>query len=283
MRFLPDRSGQIALSLALLAFPLVIAMGSALDYGMLVRARSGLQTALDSATLAAAAKQGNLDPEATKSFFKLNGSLNGVTIVKTSFAKQSDGTVAGAVTATVPAVFMKILRRKDYTVKLVSTAQGTFPVTVTDVNVNLDSGQGTYDKDVYFLIRNASSGKIVKQAYSMYYDYYFDSTANSWKAKYGMVPGFKPLSWDIGEYVTLATVVYVDNVGLGRRINPVVLYLDGPGAAYYVRGNGDCTAASGRKLYWEDTSDPRGDYMDLVMTVTCKQSKSGTVSVRLTK
>lgn len=278
-----DGSGQIALSMALLALPLVIATGSALDYGMLVRARSGLQTALDSATLAAAAREGAMDPDVAKRYFQLNGSLEGVTILKTSFDKQSDGTVAGAVTATVPAVFMRILRRKDYTVKVSSTARGTFPVTITDVNVNLDSGQGTYDKDVYFLIRNASSGRIVKQAYAMYYDYYYDSTAKQWTAQWGMVPGFKPMSWGIGEYATLATVVYVDDVGLGRRVNPVILYMDARDSGSFVRATGDCTTTSGRKLYWEDMRDTRGDYMDLVMTVTCKQSKSGTVNVRITK
>lgn len=116
-----DMRGQITLSLALMVLPICLTASSALDYGMVLRARSALQSSLDSASLAATAtRDGSLAPGVAQSYFVLDGSLEGVTIQSITFKKLSSGAIEASVTATVPAMFMRIVRGKDYTITLTS-------------------------------------------------------------------------------------------------------------------------------------------------------------------
>lgn len=52
-RLLSDRGGQTAIALALLALPMIVAMGGSVDYTLAAARRSGLQAATDAAALAA--------------------------------------------------------------------------------------------------------------------------------------------------------------------------------------------------------------------------------------
>lgn len=54
-RFLTNRTGNFALNMALAMFPIMAAVGLAIDYNAMSQARSDLQNYLDSAVLAAAA------------------------------------------------------------------------------------------------------------------------------------------------------------------------------------------------------------------------------------
>jgi Flp pilus assembly protein TadG len=276
-----DIKGQITLSVALLVLPLVIATGSAIDYGLLVRAKSSLQLALDSATLAAAAKQGELSSDVARSYFELNGNLRGVTISKVGFEKQDDGTVAGSMTASVPAIFMKILRRKDYTIRLASTAKGTFPTYIGNLQLAANSAKGAYDKDVYYYARDAS-GKITNTSLQLFYDYNYTPDTGRWNASWGRSPGAPTFQWGKGESVGIMVVVYVDPSGRGERINPDVMTTDDADQYDFLKITGDCSDR-GLVLSWEDTRDRYGDYEDFVMTLTCSIEKSGHVDVRLVK
>ncbi len=276
-------SGQITVSMALIALPLSLAVGSALDYGMLVRAKSGLQLALDSATLAAAAKQGNLQPELARGYFALNGTLEGVTISSIDFQKQKDGTVQGTVTATVPAVFARILRRKDYTVHVTSSAKGVFAQDNLDMKLTADFAQGIYDKEIYYFAREPD-GQIKTSALALRYDYrsQYDSVAKRWLNWSGRPADAKLFQWE-GRFaaIGLAMVVYVDNSGRGERINPYVILSDTPNAVYFMKRSGYCDNPQGMKIYWEETGDRFGDYRDFVTTFTCAFSRIGVTNVRL--
>jgi len=52
--FLKDKSGNIAVNIALLGIPLMLSAGAAIDYSQLARKQSSLQNVTDSAALAVA-------------------------------------------------------------------------------------------------------------------------------------------------------------------------------------------------------------------------------------
>lgn len=279
--FLRNVSGQITLSFALLALPLCLTAGSALDYGMLVRARTALQSALDSATLAAAAKEGTLDPAVAKRYFSLNGTLETVRIDTVEFTKSDDGSVTGKVTATIPAVFMKIVRSKDYKVTLTSSAKGTFPVTQMFFSLTMLSAKGSYDKVLYWTAVTPA-GQVLRSWPAYDYDYYYDDVTKSWKSRWVQVPD-SGNTWKKGEGVGVQLVSYVDNVGLGRRINPDVMNLYGADNYNYVKASSSCTTTQGMTMYWEETHDPRGDFKDMIVNLKCIFKKVGPTTVGLTK
>lgn len=277
-----NASGQITLSIALLALPLCLAAGSALDYGMLLRAKSGLQSAIDSATLAAAAKQGVLDDREARSYFAMNASLSGITVEEIHFTKQDDGTVAGNVTAKVPAMFMRILRRSDYIVRLKSSARGVFPTYHTRLVLSAVSAKGPYDKDIYFTILDPS-GRILRKAVALYYDYTYNPVTRAWTGKWGPTPMASDFQWKPGEDVGLMMVVYRDKTGLGQKVNPDVMTSEDADYDTFVKFSGYCNVGAGMNINWEDSRDRFGDFKDFVTTMTCAAEKVGGTNVRLTK
>ncbi len=77
LRFLSARSGNVALSISLLLVPMLLAVGAAVDYTSLNRARSAMQNAADSAALAAAAADEELSKaelrKLVRKYFVANG------------------------------------------------------------------------------------------------------------------------------------------------------------------------------------------------------------------
>ncbi len=262
--FRSSSSGQITFSLALVSVPLILTIGSAIDYGMLLRARSSLQQALDSATLAAAAKDGTLNPQTARSYFVLNGTLSGVTLGRIDFTKTSDGTVIGTATASVPAVFMKIVRKGDFNVRLTSKANGV-PESKQRNLIGVHSAKGIYDIEIYFYAQNAA-GAITNRMLFMTYDYSLDPKTGKGTSSLTKNPNIGNFTVPLGSIYGTMLIVYLDTSGRGQRINPDVLRSEAPEAErrFYVKTTGDCWSSSAMTFFWEVTRDPFGDYRDAV-------------------
>ena len=77
LKFLGTRDGNVALSVGVLAVPLLLSAGAAIDYSSLVRVRSAMQNAADSAALAAAAADEHLGQDELKTLVKTYFGANG--------------------------------------------------------------------------------------------------------------------------------------------------------------------------------------------------------------
>ncbi len=115
-RFLTNRTGNFALNMALAMFPIMAAVGLAIDYNAMSQARSDLQNYLDSAVLAAAAPDVKDRKGAGAEFLKasveghydLFGSKAAAAGITPVFAVVGD-TVVGDVSYDVPLTFAAVL------------------------------------------------------------------------------------------------------------------------------------------------------------------------------
>lgn len=145
-RFVHDRRGNIAVIFALSCVPLITAVGCAVDYSMATRVRSKLQSAADSAAVAAvsqkspgfvaaAAMTGNGSVAAGVS--DANGVFDGnigqtpgmTNLSRISTVTKSGITVTASVqySANVPVTFMKVLGHQKLTVSGSSNASASLP------------------------------------------------------------------------------------------------------------------------------------------------------------
>ncbi len=282
LHYARNASGQITLSLALVALPLCLTIGSAIDYGMLMKTRSALQDALDSATLAAAAKSGMLDDATARSFFKKNSSLDAVTVNAINFTKNADGTVTGHLTATVPAIFMRIVRTRDYTIRTQSSAKGVFPTKLTSASLTIVDAKGAYDKEIYFYTKNAA-GTITSKTLALSYDYTYVPSTGGWSKRWTPRRGTS-YTVTVGPYDSYGVmmVAYADRSLTGQKTNPDVMTTQDADVATFLKTTGNCADPAGQTLNWEDSRDPRDDYTDFVATMRCALVKTGPPTVRLT-
>ena len=121
-----DRRGSLAPTFALLSVPMVLMVGMGVDYGNGVRAVSKLQSAADSAVLAAARLS---DPDAGRAdtalrYFRAHLDSNLASMVKTSqFTLAQDGnTVTGLITAQIPTSVSQVMGATMMSKTITSTA-----------------------------------------------------------------------------------------------------------------------------------------------------------------
>lgn len=111
--FLVDRTASLAPSFALLVVPMVLTVGMGVDYGNGMRAEAKLQSAVDTAVLAAA-RLNDLDTDrasiASRYFQAQLGTDLQAMVQSSSFGLSSDGnTVAGTVTIKVPTTVTQLV------------------------------------------------------------------------------------------------------------------------------------------------------------------------------
>ncbi|WP_051228678.1 pilus assembly protein TadG-related protein [Pleomorphomonas oryzae] len=119
-----DIRGSIGVVMAIALVVLVVAVGAAVDLAQALRAREILQSALDQATIRAALTTGSGYVEAGRATLIANLSDTGVAEenLNSSFVRNSDGSVSGAATVTVPLSFMAIVGKNDMSVSVVAKA-----------------------------------------------------------------------------------------------------------------------------------------------------------------
>jgi Flp pilus assembly protein TadG len=156
-RFRGDRRGTIAIQFALLAVPMVLFAGLAIDYAQLVRVRTVLNGAADSAVLATVATQSQAYTTATG--MSSNGSVTGgateatglfnaETVARVGFTvgsvsatvTKSNGTITATLqyTAQVPTSFMRVVGINTMTTSGSSSASNGL-VTYIDFYLLLDN------------------------------------------------------------------------------------------------------------------------------------------------
>lgn len=113
-----DARGSIGIVMAIATVALVVAVGAAVDLAQSLRAREVLQGALDQATIRAALTTGSGYADAGRAMLSVNLTNNGVadTSLNSSFVRNSDGSVSGSATITVPLSFMGLIGQNSISV-----------------------------------------------------------------------------------------------------------------------------------------------------------------------
>lgn len=119
-----DRQGSIGIIMAIAAVVLVVAVGAAIDLAQALRAREILQGSLDQATIRAALTSGSGYVDAGRAMLAANLTNNGVSdaSLSSSFVRNSDGSVSGSASVTVPLSFMGIIGQNNMSVGVTAKA-----------------------------------------------------------------------------------------------------------------------------------------------------------------
>ncbi len=273
-----DAKGSVAIATALSALVVLICAGAAIDYLRLVHARTELQGALDSATLAAAARPGALDQTASR-YFTFNGKAPQTKVTSVSFSKRGDGTVDGMLTAEIPASFMSVAGFGGLTLRVASAARRIAPASPTKLSLKIAGGSSVYDKE-YFVVVKDKSGRILRETKLFDYDHTCLCHSSG--------PTFTPakdstvsVTLAAGETASYKMVVYRDPFKKGFRFDPDPLLSDSASTQAYLKLAGQCSDLGGQTQNWEDGLSTT--YNALVVNVTCVDIPSGKQNVVLVR
>jgi Flp pilus assembly protein TadG len=145
-RFRRDKRGNVAIIFAIAAIPLISAIGCAVDYSMATRMKAKLQSAADSASIAALSQKspgflaasvmtgnGTVAEGVTDATNVFNANMNGITgytMVNKDVAVTKTGIKLAAsvtFTAEVPTTFLKVINYSKLTVTGLSSSAATLP------------------------------------------------------------------------------------------------------------------------------------------------------------
>ncbi|MDB5618562.1 Tad domain-containing protein [Tardiphaga sp.] len=105
---LKAQAGNVAVTFAIAAVPLLGFVGAAVDYSKANAVKAGLQTSLDSALLAAVNEPSATQVSRANSFFAGNYGLKVRETATSSFTQGADGSISGTATANVPSSFLRV-------------------------------------------------------------------------------------------------------------------------------------------------------------------------------
>ncbi|MHA1559167.1 MAG: TadE/TadG family type IV pilus assembly protein, partial [Alphaproteobacteria bacterium] len=168
--FFSDRRGSVAVFFGISTIPLVLAVGSAVDYATIAKMRTELQGALDSAVLAGAAYRHAQDSERigeAQAFLSTN--FDSPLQVTGAFTADGDptrgliATVRGTARISVPMAFMGIVGIGTVDVVVAAAARGVVgpPICMLALDPDVTHGldiQGTTDFDAIDCAVHTNSG-----------------------------------------------------------------------------------------------------------------------------
>jgi hypothetical protein len=263
---------------AILLAPILISAGVSVDVARIFSARVQFQQAVDSAALAAAAKQattGTVDSMIAQKF--MSGNSAGASATPINFFVDTDGALVASATFQVKPLMMSIAGFKTVPVTVKSKATALAVTKLDQVSLEITAAKGAYSKDIYFFTRD-SAGNILSQTSVLQYRY--DGKKSSYIPPIG---GSKTVN--VGDYASYGyrMDVYVDTSLKGRTtgVPRVTYYSDDPGASAWTKSTGTCADASGIQVRWEDGGD--GDYKDFQYTQKCTQTSKKVTDVRLVR
>ena len=145
-RFRRDKRGNVAIIFAIAAIPLISAIGCAVDYSMATRMKAKLQSAADSASIAALSQKspgflaasvmtgnGTVPEGVTDATNVFNANMDGITgyvmVTKNISVTKTGIKLAASVTFTaeVPTTFLKVINYSKLTVTGLSSSAATLP------------------------------------------------------------------------------------------------------------------------------------------------------------
>lgn len=156
---LRDKRGTVAVFFAVAAMPILVVLGGGIDFMQVTRARSLLQQALDTATLAATS-----NTAAANTLLNTNDSSGALfSNISVSWTNNSDGSVTGTATGQVRTTFLQLVHLPSIPITVSSTAAKTSAQTPSSVIFTLTGAYGWYWKevDLYTHTVGASSDTLV--------------------------------------------------------------------------------------------------------------------------
>lgn len=124
-RLVGDSSGQVAIIVALMALPLMVAVGIGVDYARASTARAKLQSVVDAAVLAGATDGSNTWTTTAKAVLDAGltqAKAAGLTVGTQTFAIDAGGNYTGTVTAKLPTTFMVLVSQDSMDIGATATA-----------------------------------------------------------------------------------------------------------------------------------------------------------------
>jgi hypothetical protein len=262
---------------AVMAVPLALAAGMAIDYNRISSAKSSIQSALDSVVLAAGADT-SFNAEVAMKFFKANRKdSSSLTISNLTFKSEGSGVILGTAEAIVPLGIMGLAGQGDKKITVTSRAKTADKMKMSNVEFQITNTQGAFDKEIYIFTKD-KDGKVTSETLMMSYDYTYSSSGGT-KVFTPSMGVSKSVS--VGSYDTVGQkmVVYEDNSYRGKKVNPKNYLSDDKKASTWTKTKGECTDPGGQTQNWEDGGD--SNYMDVVFTLKCTTVSSGSKTVRL--
>lgn len=275
-KFLACSSGSLAMALSLGMVPTILALSAAIDFGRAESVRTAAQAALDSAVLAFAA--GDIDDPASVSAFvtsnseKIDALLSDVVI-----AKDADGVTTGTLRASMATSFMAIAGYRSIEMDIKSEAKGVETKKLVEVSFETTSAKGVFDKEVYFVTRDAFGDVATRD---LVLDYNWGGSAAS--VTYTPAIG-STYSMEVPEYHSWAIelVVYIDHSFKGRKMDAISHFSDGADAADWQQISGSCADGDGETQTWEDQGDK--DFADFAFILKCETETMQTGEVKLVR
>ncbi len=170
-----DRSGSIGMVMAIALVALVVAVGAAVDLAQVLRAQEILQGSLDQATIRAALTTGSSYSEVGRTTLAANLSDTDIAEenLNSTFVRNSDSSVSGTATITVPLSFMGILGKSDTSISVTAkatpktssaAAAGTVCILLTSKNSQallVNSGANVSAANCEIHVQSSASGAAV--------------------------------------------------------------------------------------------------------------------------
>lgn len=277
-QFSRDVRGTVAVVTALAAIVLLVCAGVALDYLRLVRTRTDLQAALDTATLAAAARPGVLDQTASR-YFSFNGMAQEARVTAVNFSKRSDGTVDGVLTAEIQASFLSVAGFGRLTLRVASAARGIAPASPTKLSLKITGGNSNYDKEFFVVVKD-KAGLVLRE--TKLFDYNYECLCHTSGPIFTPAKGSTvSVTLAAGETASYKLVVYRDPFQKGFKFNPDALLSDAAHTQAYLKLAGQCADLGGQTQNWEDGLATT--YESLIVNVTCESIPGGRAVVTLVR
>ncbi|MFT4097502.1 MAG: pilus assembly protein [Rhodoblastus sp.] len=156
--FANDRRGSLSIAFAMTGLVATMLVGASIDYSRSIGMQQKLQSAVDTAMLAAVqASAANRNSVATQA---LNASLanSGISATWTTSPRlNGDGTMSGAVRGSLPTVFMSIAQVNSMTASASSTVEIPVPQTASNVTFSLTGAYGWWWKQVDLYIHTVGA------------------------------------------------------------------------------------------------------------------------------
>lgn len=236
-QLIQNRSGNIAMTFAVVAVPLVTAVGASFDYATAYNARLKIQTDLDAALLASVKSVGTKDADAIKT--KIAAWYSAQAEIKTSLATDASDTnlsgytlnpediiidttghnITASVSARVPTTMLRIIGKNSIKIATKSEATGT---SSNYINVYI-----VIDKSASMLLPTTTAGQnVMKAATGDVTNCVFACHDTSYKAYDGSTKYNSRYLYAVAKGVTLRTDVQL------KAIKQVLNMVDSADAAH---------------------------------------------------
>lgn len=228
-RFLADESASIGISFAVTATAALMFVGAAIDYSNNVGGRAKLQSAVDAAVLAALQAPAASRVSAATAILQANLAQSGMNV---SWSQQptlgADGSITGAVTATLPTVALKIARINQMTFSASARAKIASVAMQSPANLTftLTGATGWYWKqvDLYVHQPGAVSDTVVA-SYTYQPTSLFNQGTGTVSAKFLTGPGGSMVDGAVDTPVSIGATY-------DRAYLKMTVYSDGCGPGY---------------------------------------------------